>query len=353
LTGLRTLWLSSLGIAGVALLIMFGLIASRWLLGWRTDSRERERRRLIPLLLGDAGDGAEVPHIAQWVWRDVLANLTVELIQLVRGSDRDRFIASAVSLGVPERLRHQLGSGSPRVRQAAAEALGYFIEEGSAEQLHDALSDPNPDVRFTAAMALAEAGQAPPARELVEKLKIGTRENSLLVTALFRELGRKRPEDLEALLGDKSVPAAARIAAVEALSQSGEYRLVPLIAAAADEADPDGRELPRYLRALASFAHPAAAGAVERSLGSTSPQVRSAAAEAAGKIGLLHLAGRLELLLSDPSWQVRFRSAEALAAMGDDGAEILRRMARDRGTAAGEASALILAEHGLALRSLP
>ena len=343
MSGLIILWLVALGMAGAAVAIMVVLILARAVIGRRAEAREAERRRLIPLLLAEDGDEQlqgrrNTPGL--------VSDLAVELIQLVRGTDRERFAERATRLGVPDQLRRQLARGNARQRQRAAEALAQFVDAQTVSALRAALDDPNPDVRLTAAISLAEKGEAPPAGELVERLGIGRQERSLLVAALFKEIAQHRSGDLELLLRDARAPADARVAAVEALAASGRYELVPLIAEVVLATPPGDRVLPRYLHALAAFGHPAAEAAVARCLDSPEPQVRGAAAAAAGRIGLVSLAPRLEALLGDSSWQVRFRAGHALARLGEEGRARLVERARERSSLSGMAAALILAERG-------
>jgi HEAT repeat protein len=345
LSSLTGLWLVSLALSAAALAVMSGLIAGRWIGSRRAVNREAERRRLIPLLLG-VERGAEA-HAAPDIAPALLTDLSVELIQLVRGGDKENFVASATRLGVPLALRARLRSRSPRIRFAAAEALAHFADDESAAALERALDDRNADVRLSAAMALAEMGRAPPAATLVDKLSLGRQENSMLVVGLFEQLAAARPEEIRGLIEDPSSPGSVKAAAIEALSASGDYSLVPLITALALRADPMSVELPRYLRSLGEFAHPAGAPAVEAALSSPAWWVRAAAAEAAGRIGMANSAERLALLLDDTDWWVRFRAGEALAALGDAGRRLLGETARGGPALARRAAALTLAERGL------
>jgi HEAT repeat protein len=344
LSSLAALWFLSLGIAAVALLIMLGLLLARLVLGWTGRARDVEKKRLVPLLLGSRPHG----KLRGGGRGDLLATILVELIQLVRGSDRDRFVEAATRLGVPERLRHNLNSGSPRVRLAAAEALAEFADEQSVERLHAALRDRSSDVRLSAALSLASVDRTPPARELVDMLGIGTTEDSLLTVGLFRDIAASRPGEIKALILDDSVPANAKAAAIEALSASADYTLVPLIASLALSSDSEDPALPRYLLALGAFAHPAGEKAVKRGLGNPRWDVRAAAAEAAGKIGLTSLGALLREALADPIWWVRFRAGEALARMGADGAALLRQAAANAPEPGRTAARLTMAERGIA-----
>lgn len=339
---LTALWLVSLILSGTALAIMIGLVVGRWIHASRARFREAERRRLIPLLLGTEPSPLQLERVEPAY--DLLADIATDLIQMVRGKEKENFVASAARLGVPDRLRQRLERGSPRTRLLTVEALGHFEDEETVSRLHAALDDPNSDVRLSAAIALASAGRAPPARELVDRLGIGTREHSVLIVGLFEEIAVHDPAQVKALIGDESVNPAAKAAAIDALAASGDYSLVPLIANVVLAADPDAEQLPRYLRALGDFGHPAAAKAVTHALGSQVWWVRAAAAEAAGRIGLEELADRLAMLLSDAQWWVRFRAAEALTRMGDRGLLMLSETALSDKEPARSAARLTLAE---------
>jgi HEAT repeat protein len=143
------------------------------------------------------------------------------------------------------------------------------------------------------------------------------------------------------------VPAGAKAAAIEALSASADYSLVPLIASLALSSRSDDPALPRYVRALGAFGHPAGEKAVKRGLSSPSWEVRAAGAEAAGKIGLVTLGLHLRELLADPEWWVRFRAGEALAQMGPEGARLLREAAQHAPEPGRSAALLTMAERGI------
>jgi HEAT repeat protein len=341
LTGLFVLWLVSLGIATAALLVMLGLIVARLLGGRRNVREEGQRRRLIPMLLGGESGGAETAP------KRLIADVSVELIQMVRGGDRDAFIGNATRMGVPDQLRKRLDSGSARERILAAEALAQFPDAASHDHLVAALEDRNPDVRLAAAMALAVAGHAPDVRVLIDRLSLGVNENSLIMVSLFEEIARQRPGEIKDLVLDDSVVEGVKAAAIEALSASGDYSLVPLINRLALEASADSDALPRYLRVLGEFAHPAGTEAVRAGLASPTWWVRAVAAQSAGQIGIADTMTHLAALLADQHWWVRFRAAEALTRLGDAGAALLHEQA-DRGDPrAREAATLVLAERGM------
>lgn len=232
------------------------------------------------------------------------------------------------------------------MRLGAAEALAQFDDPQSLARLDAALEDSNSDVRLAAALSLAAAGRPPPARDLVEKLGIGTRENSLLAVSLFRQVAERRPAELKALLVDDAVPAGAKAAIIESLSASADYSIVPMIVSLAGE-ERSPANLNRYLHALGEFGHPAGEPSIRRGMQSDSSDVRATAAEAAGRIGLVGLAPNLRLLLGDTVWWVRFRAGEALARLGSQGVAELRAAAATDDPVISEAASLTLAERGL------
>lgn len=339
---LEGLWSASLLLAALALAIMTGLIVARLISTRRAAVRAAERRRHIGLLLSASPSRAEAE--AAEPADDLLTDVAIELVQLVRGEEREDFLASATRLGVPDRLRARLKGSSARTRLAAVEALGQFTDPRSRTGLEAALDDPSGEVRLAAALALASAGQAPPAGALVERLGIGTREHSLLGVSLLREISRQRPEEVKALVLDPASAAGVKAAAIEALSASGDYSLVPVIASLAIEAGAHSDELPRYLGALGAFGHPAGGPAVIASLDAPVAQVRAAAAAAAGRIGLVSARERLGALLGDSDWWVRLRAAQALVQLGPIGEELLEAVAETGAAPARDTAARILAE---------
>jgi len=345
LIGLTGLWLLSLALAGGALLIMLGLIVGRWWGRRRSRATEAERRRLIPMLLG-SGDAPRMQ--AASVSSDLMADLAVELIQMVRGEDRRKLVATATEAGVPRRLLARLRRPASQTRIVAAEALAEFPSPEHVEALEVALRDRNQDVRLAAAMSLAATGNAPPARRLIEQLHIGRGQSSLLVVALLEDIALERPQEIRSLIEDPAIPEAVKAAAIEALSSSGDYSLVPIITDLAIRATPTSEALPRFLRSLGQFGHPAAGAAVERGLRNGSADVRAAACEAAGKIGLVTAAEKLAQLLGDESWWVRFRAGEALTRIGPRGHRLLSEAASSGDRSVAQAAELIMAERGIA-----
>ncbi|HVH48790.1 MAG TPA: HEAT repeat domain-containing protein [Sphingomicrobium sp.] len=342
---LRLIWDVSLLLASSALAVMMILVLLRVGSTRRRDRLQAARRHMAPLLLETAappGDGFDdIPD-------SVVTQLTLDLIQLVRGAERMQFVQKAASLGVPERLRRQAHSWSRRRRMVAVQGLALFDDATSRDALIERLGDRDDDIRLAAALALARSETRPGLDELIARLALRDERSSLLTISLFRHYANHAPDEVQALVLDSDLPLSVRLAAIEALAVTGDYRLVPAIVALGLRAPGDSEELPRYLHALGRIGHPAAREAVLAGLASNSMPARVAAAGAAGRIALAESADQLVDLLGAPEWWVRFRAAEALLLLGEAGVARLREIAAQGADPAREAAATMLAERGIA-----
>ncbi len=343
MTTLVSLWDFSLLLCLIALAAVAGLLLARVIGEWRGKHRADWRRKLLPAMMR----GETIDVGGSRLARSVAATLTLELTELVRGSDREALITAASSAGAGEELRRRLRSRAPQDRLIAAEALAMFPDHVDAVT-QVALTDRSPDVRLGAALALAQEGRAPSAGELVRALGIGTREHSLLVVSLMRDLVKTDPHSVEALLYDLDLPDEAKLAATDALAESGAVDHAPLVSWMAEAAGEDSDLQPRIFRALGRIGHPAGHEAILGGLDSPSWQVRTAAAEAAGRSALSRAVPKLAGMLDDEEWWVRFRAGEALARLGAAGRLALHRAAIESAPAARAAAKATLAERGVA-----
>src|SRR4029453_16178002 len=131
-----------------------------------------------------------------------------------------------------------------------------------------------------------------------------------------------------------------------ALGRSGDYRAVSLIAPLVSDANAELRAV--ALRALATLGHPAARRLVERALSDEDWTVRTQAAVSAGRIGLTDLTPVLARLVDDDKWWPRFRAAEALYLLGQQGYRALAALAAQGSPRAREMASQVLAEKSAA-----
>ncbi|MGY6552874.1 MAG: HEAT repeat domain-containing protein [Erythrobacter sp.] len=268
--------------------------------------------------------------------------MTLELAEMVRGPERDALLSRAKMLGVDRVLLRHSVSRIPQNRLLAAEALAMF--PAGRERVRQMLRDTNPYVRLGAALALAQNQAAPPARELVERLRLGTEERSLLTASLMRDLVEADPGSVEDLLGDGAIPSATKLAALDALAAGGRVEHAPLVAKMAEDSAHDSDLLARIHHALGRIGHPSGHKAILQGLVSPAWQVRAAAAQAAGSNGLVEAVELLGDLLEDTHWWVRFRAGDALWRLGNKGRDVLEKTARDGELIARDAAQAMLAE---------
>jgi HEAT repeat protein len=342
LSVLTLFWIISWSICGVALVILVGLASYSSWAKRRSSARNLTRERYIELLKAGAD---KLEGDATVFADDVLTDLVVDLLELVRGDEKARFAERAARLGAVARLHERLRRGNVRVRVLAAVALANFNDIETQEALTEALDDRNPRVGRVAALSLAATGKSPAPKEVIRRLRIGEHEASLLIVMLLVGMAQSDVESVRSLLLDPGTSEDLRAATAEALAACNDVAAVPDIARLAMDADPRSGELPRFLAALADIGHPAGSMAVLHWLDSSSAQVRAAAARAAGRIRVEPALDRLESLLGDPDWWVRFQAAQALLRLGEEGQSRLNLAAARNEEPAAETASLTLAEH--------
>ena len=335
-------WIVTWSMCGLALAVLVGVVAYSSRAKGRASARKMQREHYIELLKAGAeetsGDAA-VPA------DDVLTDLAVELLELVRGDEKARFAERMARAGTVTRLHARLSRGNVRSRVLAAAALANFNDRGTQAALAKALDDRNPRVGRIAALSLAAIGRAPEPREVFRRLRLREHEASLLIVMLLVGMARSNVEGVRMFLIDPDTSASLKAATAVALALCNDVGAVHAIAKLAMDADPESSELPRYLGALADIGHPAGSQAVLHWLDSSSAQVRAAAARAAGRIGVEPALDRLEHFLGDPDWWVRFQAAQALLRFGKAGERRLNFAAARNDAPAHETASLTLAEH--------
>ena len=325
----------------LAAAILLALVTWRCWANFRVGVRHRERGHFIDVIKAWADRPAgDVPALAD----DVSTDLTVEILEFLRGDEKQRLAARATEAGVAATLHRRLRKGNARRRILAAAALGNFRDEPTHAALLEALDDATLDVRLTAALSLGKNGQAPPPEKLIRRIGLYGSDATLLVGLVLFRIAQSDPASVRSLLLDVATRPSTRAASAGALARVNDFAAVPIITQLALQADHWASELPHYLEAIGDLGHPAGTPAVLQGLDSRSTEVRAAAARAAGRIVALAALPRLERLLGDPDWWVRFHAARALLQLDSAGETLLRRAALRVDEPARETAVLTLAE---------
>ncbi len=261
-----------------------------------------EVRREVVSALGQLGDERAVePLVAALRDKDVEVRLSV-----MRG------------LGALWELPMliQLGSGSARVRQEAASALGRSGNERAVEPLLAALHDKDSPVQREAASALGQLGDERAVEPLVAALQDEEAEEVRREAAgALGQLGDERAvEPLVAALQDED--AEVRRRAVSALAQLGDVRAVGSLAVVLRDEDTGVQRA-----AAISLGELGDARAVEPlvvALRDGDAEVQRVAATALGRLGDKRAVEPLVAALQDGDAEVRRRAVSALAQLGDE-----------------------------------
>lgn len=346
--GLMFLWWTSIVMAAAALAWMVALIVARLLRDRREARRAEDRRRVQQAFLDVmAGSGDAIGPVRGIARRARLtAEALLDVLALVRGAERERLISALAGFGIDDRFRWRLTRGSEAGRIAAAEALSIFPDERNRVALREALGRARTaGLRVALMRSLIDLGAPVDLREVVGDLGRRRGAESLLYLPLIARLVGDDPEAALRLFADADLPGQGRVVLAEALGRSGDFRAIEPLALTAFAPDVELRIA--SIRGLAALGHPAAEASVTAGLSDPAWTVRSAACEAAGRIGLRSTIPLLSEHLGDPVWWVRFRAGEALAALGATGRDELRSAAVAGGPLAQRTASMVLAERGL------
>lgn len=338
------LWIITVGLLSASLVVIVILALRRVVLDVSRTKRRRRRKVLVQHLLpmlSSSGTEDMLPELLKDP--SLLAEVGCELLELVRGAERERYAEVLSRIGVKDALLKRLEHGRHDRRINAAEALAAFSGVDAVTTMRRLLKDRDPEVRLAGAVAsIAQDGDTD-LKQLLRDLGSGS-SNSRRLVQLFETAAHQRPETVLEIASDLEADLWHRMAAIEAL---GNRRVLnaaqPLLQIAKNT--PELRST--SIQALGTIGHPIAKNLIEDGLSSDDWEVRAAAAEAAGKIGLTHMVGRLCDLLDDESWWVRLRAGKSLTAIGAEGMHALTAMAGNTATRAGRTAALLLAESAL------
>ncbi len=355
---LELIWMVTSVLAGASLLILALLVVRRAADEYRAKNNDLVRKIIQQILfrymLDDKeADQTDLQNLLKFRRHDkpILRKLAIDLFHLVKGKERRRLTKLLKSIRFRDECITDLARGNVRQRQLAAAALQIFADEKSRKALLRALDDRDEETRIAAADSLLIIEALPDMDVLMDKLRFSIAAKSRDVRTLFRDIARRSPGHLIMLAAHRNLGTTEKLLIAEAMVDARDYQVLEVLQAYAKDVDVDIRST--ALRALSALQHPAAADVVRRGLADMSWQVRAVAAKAAGRIGLQDCLSALNFLMDDRNWWVRFRAAEALLKLGDDGIEVLQLRATYTGCGGfgqgARLAALMLDENGLRL----
>jgi HEAT repeat protein len=321
---------------------MLALILRRMVLQRRTVQDAAERSRLLTALIAFSEDknAKALETVLTSVPPRIATDAGFEFLGLLRGDEHARIVEIFAEAGLPAHIIARLGRGNEAARIHAAEMLAAFPSEKAAARLLAALNgDRSREVRITAAMSLSDLGLLPPLPEVLRRIRSAQRSRRLV--ELFRRVPAERFGELEEL-ARSGQPPFVRAAAIEALSQAGNYEFAGLFQLLAKDASGDVSGA--AIRALGRIGHPEADAIVMEAMGNKDWQVRVDAAEAAGRIGSAGLVESMVPLLDDEVWTVRYAAAKAMRLITPVGEEMLQHIASSQSSRSQRTASMVLAE---------
>lgn len=367
------IYFAALGLAAVTVGLL-GFLVVRQSIVLRKMGRNEERKKK---LLGLAMEYLEEPEFipafkAQLKKGDMrlLVQVFVELLPKLKGDYVDRVVALMRELGIQDTSIRQLRSKKWWRRADAAAILGYFKDPTVISALEDALDDAEVHVRLEAARSLARQKAISSVAGLVARLSVVDPTHSLAVREIFRSLGKTAAPGLIAVL-ESDVPDSTKIVAADALGHIGDSRAVRSLLKVLNAGEHAGTasqvsrhrgfsESPQathrnialqltVMQALSKLYDPESIRALTEALEDPLWEIRACACECLGEMGERAVIPKLEYLLGDNHWWVRYYAANALFHMGSAGLETLRRAVTGLSTRAREIAADLLREKGMEL----
>ena len=333
-----------------ALLFATLLLVNRW--HRRRDARAARLREVLR------------PKLADWAERDPTAAEIQWLARLPRGDGRILLVACLEALPdvepeVAERVGEVLRTSGLAAREVAGlrdrsvacriEACrfaGRLGDPNAVPLLVERLEDPDLRVRREAIRALGDLRAREAIPRIVDAIEaMGGWSNLLLVMALVR-MGPESAPAVGALL-----VASRSLGMTKALLQvTGRLGLATnpgTVRTLASHPDPEIRV--EAVRVLGSIEpSPDASAVCLAAMNDPEWPVRALAASSLGRLRDERAVPRLARAMGDPAYWVRHHVAEAMAALGEPGAEALRQGLRDANPFVRDMAAQMLFMRGLA-----
>ena len=293
-----------------------------------------------------------------------------ELLPRLKGDYVNDVVALMRELGIQETAGKNIRSRKWWRRAEAAAILGYFRDPTVVSALEDALDDSIIHVRLEAARSLARQNAVSSVAGLVARLSVVDPSHSLAVREVFRSLGKKAAPGLIAVI-ESDVPDGTKIVAADALGYIGDPRAVKALLTVFDgkstDDDPSSTSVKRgfgdtpqathrnitlqmtVLQALSRLYSDDSIRAIIAALNDSIWEIRACACECLGEMDVRAAIPKLEYLLGDNHWWVRYYAATALFKMGQAGVTSLKGAAQGLSSRAKEIAESILLEKGVAI----
>lgn len=294
------------------------LLLLAYTLELRLQRRRRERRRArvtehwrerIAIAVTGSDASEPLPKLPRRERREFLRlwNYTRNMIE---GEAADRLIALARQLGLPAFVRQQADHAGLGLRLASIQALGHLRDSESFALILAETDDDNPLVSITAAEALIEIDPIRAADQLIPKIAL---RRDWPRTHVFRMLQKAGSEIVsEPLFRGIRTAADSDAAYLLRFAELAEYDVRDAIAAELLRSRTEPELIAAALKVSSGYTELAG---MDTYLTHPAWYIRMQAARLLGRMGRREDLPRLEKLLADEEWWVRYRAALALVRL--------------------------------------
>jgi hypothetical protein len=311
---LTVIWVTALGLVGLAFALLGGLIAARLQRRWIERAYPDRRAKISKALIHFAMADGPPPRFAlsDRSERRLVVETALDAAQIMRGAAKERLIHFLAQANLGPRLHRQSRRGSLRDRLMAIEALRLFPDAETLTALKHAEASRDLRIWLAALSTRVAIGAGPDMMGMLELARRPGAARSLAMQDLVAACALANPPDaLRALNGP--LPTHIRALLLRAV---GETRypeaMSPLIVALCH---PEGQVRSAAAGALGALGLSEAGGALAHATGDMDWRVRLKAVEAIRRLGLRQHVDSLKPLLADPVWWVRLRAKEAIEAL--------------------------------------
>jgi len=344
---------SALALLGLYLLVYHFVSALRD--RWHEERLDSWTERWITLALADAATPeAAGAGPAQRRLPPAAVEAVLRLLEAVKGEEGDRLKAVLADHQVDRAMLRRLRAGHLAARLDAIEGLGRARLPQALDALLELLKHPRQVIRRMAIRAAAgtlaimpqEPGQNEARAKFIQALKQTTLRAGVIQEALLLLETRAGPV-LRDMLDEPDLSDSLRWVVLETIGRLGLADMAGDVAASLTHQDPELRAAAlRALHRLSTVPDTAQRQLLD-SLGDEVDFVRIQAAHASAFVPAETALPALWPLLEDDSWWVRRAAAGAMARLGDDGVETVKRAARThKDEAARDMAVQILLEAG-------
>lgn len=323
------LWVS-IGVAQAAalvfLLILYRRVHEAIFARWSAKRRDELRPVFSRYICGDVS--LEQLHRAVGSATVVAEELALYFLnELSEGEARLRLLQAVDDLGLLSRALRNLHSLDWTKRDVAAMHLGIYGLQGTVADLVSLLRDRRVEVRYTAARSLGSIGSPEAVQAVISLMDYPELLDTPRVLEIVHSMGAQASEPLQRLLESNGHRPEVKLLAIDLIGDLREYSMVSELHHTLRSLNTE--ETLRAVRALGKFSAPQTTSDIIRLVGDRSWQVRAQAVKAIGQLQIDLAIPQLVEALRDPSYWVRYNSAIALVALGDNG---IRALAGERWT---------------------